>query len=66
MGTWNRFQAALGRTFRGHEDSLIPDDLDIPPQIPVKKPVELPESFKKSDTQLNEEATTRSDLIRRF
>ena len=55
VGTKYQFVAAFGRTFRGHQDTLTPDNPDLPPQRP-KRTQELPEQLKlfyKSESELD-------------
>lgn len=48
------------------EDRLTPDDPVVPSQKPVREP-QLPKPFNKSDLQLNEDRTSRTNVnVRRF
>lgn len=55
VGTKYPITAAFGRIIRGHQDTLDPENPDLPPQNP-KERSELPEEFKlfyKSERALN-------------
>ena len=59
IGTRSRNHTVL--TFlNNYDDNLIPDNPQIPPQIPVREP-QLPEPFNKLGAQLNEERLRVND-----